>query len=125
MPRILRGVDNVTALAHNVAVKFSRGLWPYLVGHATPVDVLEFGTPPSPDALKARAAAWSDEEIAAFLRSPEARPDPTASAGHWGAATIVAQLIGALGGLYLGKLLFEAKASRADSVAVRTETRTP
>lgn len=38
---------------------------------------------------------------------------------------IVAQLIGALGGLYLGKLLFEGKASRADSVAVRTETRTP
>ena len=69
-------------------------LWPYLVGHATPLDVLEFGTPPSPDALKARAAAWSDDEIAAFLRSPEARPDPTASAGHWGAATIVAQLIG-------------------------------
>ena len=69
-------------------------LWPYLAGHATPGDVLAFGAPSPIESLTSRAASWTDAEIADFLRSPEARPDPAATAGHWGAVAVVVRLVG-------------------------------
>jgi hypothetical protein len=68
-------------------------LWPYLLPYATPSDVLAFGAPSPIEPLVTRAQAWSEDEIATFLRSPEARPNPASDASHWGAAAVVVKVI--------------------------------
>jgi hypothetical protein len=69
-------------------------LWPALAPHATPLDVLELGAPAQPGLIEPRAALWTDEAIGAFLRSPEARPDPGAPVSRSGTVAAVVRLIG-------------------------------
>jgi hypothetical protein len=70
-------------------------LWPCIAAHATPRDVLSFGVPHPPDLIRARVAAWTEDEIRDLLRSSEAQPESGPSVTRFGSVATVVRLIGA------------------------------